>query len=255
MATDLRALTPHLAGQVATFEHEHVGYGDAYTLAAWQRRYVERWEQAAGPVTSGLTVVDCGTGSGYMAIELARRGARVVACDLTFASLERLVRIAGEVGVADRMLAVCCTADRLPVRTDAIEAFIANGLIEHLPDDRAAAVEWARVCRAAATLMVAVPSSLSLVHLVLRPVQRWRDRQVGHLRRYDVPELQRALAGWLLLSAVYTGHWSKAWRVLANMTRVVRFDEEAMEHLDAAHEGHAHGSSNIVSFWRRGDLE
>ena len=200
------------------------------------------------------SVLEVGAGSGYMAIELARRGARVIACDLTFASLERLARVAVEEGVGERVLAVCCTADRLPVEAGAIEAFVANGLLEHLPDDRAAAAEWARVCRVGAALMVAVPSSMSLVHLALRPVQWWRDRQVGHLRRYDAPELQRVLADWSLVSAVYTGHWSKAWRVLANMTRIGRFDEEEMEHLDAMHEGRAHGSSNIVSFWRRGDL-
>jgi ubiquinone/menaquinone biosynthesis C-methylase UbiE len=198
-----------------------------------------------------MVALDCGSGSGYMALELARRGARVLACDLTPAGLYRLARIAAAEGLAGRILPICCTAEALPVRASSVDAFIANGLLEHLPDEVAAADEWARVCTTASTLMVTVPVRFSLVHPLLVAVQWWRDRQVGHLHRYDLNTLRRVLTGWSLHRAIYTGHWSKAWRVLANFTRLVRFEEEALERMDAAHEAHARRSSNLISFWRR----
>ncbi len=252
VAVDLEHLSPHLRSQVAHFEHERAALDDRYVLLPWQRRYLERWLSAAGPAEAGAVALDCGTGTGYMAIELARRGARVIACDLTLASLVRLVRIAEAEGVADRVLAVCCTADELPVRDGVVASFIANGLLEHVPDQDAMLRACARVCAADATLMLTVPLRLGLVHPLLALVHWGRDRQIGHLRRYDLATLRRVLDGWTLLDARFTGHLGKALRVLANLSGLGRFDEEQLERIDDPHQHHERGASNVVSFWRRG---
>ena len=69
---DLSKVPEHLHKQIRYFEHEDETRGD-WVLEPWQARYVRKFLDTAKPKPRGL-IVDNATGSGYMAIELAKRG-------------------------------------------------------------------------------------------------------------------------------------------------------------------------------------
>jgi SAM-dependent methyltransferase len=80
-----------------------------------------------------------------------------------------------------------CRADAqvLPVRTASLGLVVALDLLEHLPDDGAAAREMRRVLRPDGTLVVSVPADPRL----------WsaHDEAVSHLRRYTRESLETLL--------------------------------------------------------------
>jgi SAM-dependent methyltransferase len=93
---------------------------------------------AAGDVT-GARALDVGTGSGVLAEELVRRGARVVGLDL---SLGMLVRRAVE-----RPPGVVADVRRLPVRSHVADLVTASFVLNHLHDPLPAVRELRRVLR------------------------------------------------------------------------------------------------------------
>ncbi|UCC69465.1 MAG: class I SAM-dependent methyltransferase [Armatimonadota bacterium] len=77
------------------------------------------------------------------------------------------------------------TAEALPVASQSVDALLALDLLEHLPDDAAAAREFARVLRPGGILLVTVPACPEL----------WseHDEALDHLRRYRASRLRRIL--------------------------------------------------------------
>ena len=113
----------------------------------------------------GERLLDLGCGGGRHAYEAGRLGARVVAADVDLAELKEVrqlaagMREAGELttGAVD---AVGGDALHLPFPDAAFDRVVASEVMEHIPDDRGAADELARVLRPGGTLAVTVPSWL-----------------------------------------------------------------------------------------------
>lgn len=86
---------------------------------------------------------------------------------------------------------------RLPVKTETFDLVTCIDVLEHLPDDRTAAAELARVLRPSGLLVVTVPAFQFL----------WGDHDVlyGHHRRYRVGQVRELLssAGLDVLRASY----------------------------------------------------
>jgi len=122
----------------------------------------DRWDRAAGDyeallgratrqfvdplldlaaVGAGTAVLDAGCGPGDLAIAAARRGATVVAADLSARMLERLRERAPEIAT----LHVDGTA--LPLGDGAVDAVVAGFLLNHVDDARATLAELRRVLR------------------------------------------------------------------------------------------------------------
>jgi len=127
----------------------------------------------------GARVVDVGCGDGRHVAEAARRGARAVGVDYDADELAR----ARARGQGLRIDFVVADAARLPFRDAAFDAAICTETLEHLPDDRAAMRELARVLRDDAPLLGAVPSHFT--ELVYWRLSRgYRDAPGGHVRIY-----------------------------------------------------------------------
>ncbi len=138
----------------------------------------------------GDAVLDLGCGFGRHAYEAARRGARVVALDAgrdevdgvlaTFVAMAE----AGElVPGAARAAVVQGDALALPFADGAFDRVICSEVLEHIPDDRAAMAELARVLRPGGTMAITVPRfTPELVNWALS--DEYHTVPGGHVRIY-----------------------------------------------------------------------
>jgi len=137
----------------------------------------------------GLSVVDLGCGTGFTLGQVEQAALRV-GLD---ASKDALVHARGRAGSAF----VAGTADALPFADGSFDAALALDVLEHLPDDAAAAREAFRVLRPGGVLLVTVPAFPIL----------WsaHDDALHHRRRYRRREVRRLLAeaGFEVLHAGY----------------------------------------------------
>jgi demethylmenaquinone methyltransferase/2-methoxy-6-polyprenyl-1,4-benzoquinol methylase len=119
----------------------------------WRRFLVSRVR-----VAPGARVLDVATGTGLVARELARRGARVVGLDQSEAMLREAIRRTARVGLEVRF--VLGRAERLPFPDGAFDAVTFTYLLRYVDDPEATVAELARVLRpggALAGLEFAVP--------------------------------------------------------------------------------------------------
>jgi len=111
----------------------------------------------------GERLLDLGCGGGRHAFEAFRRGARVTALDRNGGEVKDVVgmfeamRTAGEAGTGGVGTAVNGDALALPFADGAFDRVIAAEVLEHVPADRTAVAELARVLRPGGTLAVTVP--------------------------------------------------------------------------------------------------
>ena len=208
---------PQYRSQRAYFDSEFAGYG-AYRLENWRLGYLDRLRAAGLLDDEGTPLVDVGVGgSGYTVIEAARGGRPGVGCDLSLAGLVTARRFAAAEGLADRTAWVCCSAERLPLASGAFGSALAIAVLEHVPDDRAALAEIARVLRPGGRAWVTVPHALRHAWRILRPPNRRHDRRLGHLRRYEAEELiaRGREVGLEADEVEFTGHPIKVLQLVA----------------------------------------
>ncbi|MFD4985521.1 class I SAM-dependent methyltransferase [Streptomyces sp. NPDC058374] len=141
--------------------HAHVREFFTPRAATWDSRFSDdgpAYEAAVGALElrPGDAVLDagCGTGRALPALRAAVGAAgTVLGADLTEAMLAEAARVgrreAGALLLAD--------AERLPLRTGALDAVFAAGMVSHLADPAAGVREWARVVRPGGTLALFHP--------------------------------------------------------------------------------------------------
>lgn len=142
-------------------------------------------------VEPGDRLLDLGAGGGRHAFEAMRRGAEVTALDADGAEVkdvawmmremetdDEAVRCSGGLGVA-----VVGDALRLPFSDGSFDRVIAAEVLEHIPDDRGAMAELARVLRPGGTMAVTVPRWWpELVTWALS--DEYHNKPGGHIRIY-----------------------------------------------------------------------
>ena len=226
---DLRHLSNHSKNQVQYFENENTTKPD-YQLSEWQKSYIGKFTRDLMPQKDSL-LVDLGTGTGYMAVELARKGMQVIACDITLNLLIKLQKVLKAEGLEDRVFLVCCSAEELPLRNKIADFFVANAILEHLPHETEAITEIGRICKQHAGMMFVAPLSYWYLNPFLLPINILHDKRIGHLRRYDAKSVAKKFDGWPLTKVYYTGHTMKVVKVLANYFRPI-FDQKKIEKED-----------------------
>jgi SAM-dependent methyltransferase len=202
------AREPQYAGQLAYFDSEFRGYTH-YSLENWRAGYLDRLRAAGVLEGSASPLVDVGVGgSGYTVIEAARGGRPAIGCDLSLQGLLVAREFARSEGVMERTLWVCCSAERLPLASGSVGSALAIAVLEHVPDDRAALQELARVVQPGGRAWVTVPHGLRNISPVFRRANRRHDRRLGHLRRYEAETLVDAArqVGLRPLDVQFTGH-------------------------------------------------
>ncbi|HZQ28477.1 MAG TPA: methyltransferase domain-containing protein [Acidimicrobiales bacterium] len=147
----------------------------------------------------GDRVLDVGAGAGRHAFEALRLGADVVAADMDGAALKEVavmfeaLELDGA-SLATASLATEADALHLPFPDGAFDRVIAAEILEHVPDDRAAMAELARVLRPGGVLAVTVPRWFpELVNWILS--DEYHLVPGGHVRIYREGVLRERLAG------------------------------------------------------------
>ena len=116
-----------------------------YTLHPWQASYVKRVKRnLLHRNYKGKLLVDVATGGGYMAIEMARLGLKVLACDLSKESIRNLNKYKEDHSLSG-LKGKLCRAEQIPLASSSVDYVVANAILEHIPDERTAVAEWLRV--------------------------------------------------------------------------------------------------------------
>lgn len=167
-------------------------------------------------VRPGDRVLDLGCGFGRHAYESLRRGARVVACDMSLAELKDVSGMFAaiceeESAVLPAPASGACTngdGTRLPFADGAFDRIIASEVLEHVPDDDDAFAELARVLRPGGTIAVTVPAWLAeRVCWALTEEYHAPFVEGGHVRIYTEAGLRAKLrAAGLRPGAAHHAH-------------------------------------------------
>ena len=136
-------------------------------------------------------VLDLGCGTGRTSLPVARAGPLVIACDLSRGMLAEAVRKARSAGLDRKVMPLIADAERLPLREEACDGVVCQGVLHHLPDPSTALAELDRCLSSGGWMCLAEPSvDASRLYLVLR----WASRRVaGALRpmaRYRSPSTE-----------------------------------------------------------------
>jgi ubiquinone/menaquinone biosynthesis C-methylase UbiE len=170
---------------------------------------------------AGERLLDLGCGGGRHAFEAMRRGAHIVAADSDAAEVKDATGMLAAMMATDestlasggRGEAAVADATSLAFADEAFDRVIAAEVLEHIPEDRAAVAELARVLRAGGTVAVTVPRWLpELVCWALS--DDYHNVPGGHIRIYRRAALVRRLraAGlepyaWHHAHALHTPYW------------------------------------------------
>jgi SAM-dependent methyltransferase len=146
----------------------------------------------------GMTLLDLGCGEGRHAFEAYRRGARVVALDWgvdEVRTTRKWLTAIGEAGEAPS--GATATAVRgdllaLPVPDASVDRVIVAEVLEHIPDDRAAMAEIARVLKPGGRVAVSVPRWLP-ERICWALSDEYHANEGGHIRIYRGDELRSRL--------------------------------------------------------------
>ena len=158
-------------------------------------QFVDMLRTSPHTPSQGWTVLDVGTGTAQIPIEIVRRrpDVRIVAIDLSREMLKLGQRNVDRAGMADSIGLELVDAKRLPSDTAMYDAVISNSIIHHIPKPLHSLREMVRVLR---------PGGILFVRDLLRPVDRDQlDKLVvqhaaganDHQRKLFADSLQAAL--------------------------------------------------------------
>lgn len=239
----------HYKQQLTYFEKEFSAIS-AYKLAAWQRSYIEKIKKyLLDKDLRGKTLIDIATGSGYVAVEMAKLGMHVIACDLSPQAIKNLKRYQKELSLRNLELIVC-NAEKIPLKDNTVDYILANAILEHIPNEKEAIRGWKRILKPGGKMFITVPLKFRFIWPFLWLLNFIHDKRLGHLRRYDLETLIN-LFKLKTIKIFYTGHFIKVVGVLISiLLKTHRFDKQ-LEIIDQKKENMRYGANNIAVIFEK----
>lgn len=124
-------------------------------MRALEWRLLERWLQQR----PARRVLDVGCGHGLYSLDLARRGATLIGCDLDRNALSDAQRSSHGLGLGGRAGFVVADGTELPLPEGEFDLVVCNCVLEHIADDGAALAAMTRVLRPGGMLYLTVDSA------------------------------------------------------------------------------------------------
>jgi SAM-dependent methyltransferase len=150
------------------------------------------------PISPGEVLLDIGCGGGRHSFEAYRRGARVVAADLDAKELPPVADMFGAIraenqapdGAGAGVLSTDATS--MPFPDGSFDKVIASEILEHVPDDRLAMAEIARILRPGGMAAITVPAWFP-ERVCWALSDEYHNNPGGHVRIFTRAELARKL--------------------------------------------------------------
>ena len=233
----------HYRKQLNYFQKEFSAVSH-YELAAWQKSYIEKIkEYLLDNDFKNKTLLDIATGTGYVAVEMARNGINVIACDMSEQAIENIKKYKKKFSLKNLELLVC-RAEDIPLADNSVDYIVANAILEHIPDEKQVVLEWKRVLRSNGKMFITVPLSLKYIWPFLWLINILYDKRLGHLRRYDLKSLKEKFR-LKVFKVFYTGHLVKVIGVIfSELIGTHKFDE-FLEKQDSKKQDIRYGANNI----------
>lgn len=130
---------------VKTFFEAAAADWDTMRLAYYDERVIDTIADAIA-IDGTQTVLDVGTGTGFIAAGLAPRAARVIAIDNSPAMLDVARDNLAQLGI-DNVEVHEADLTQLPLNDDSVDAAVANMVLHHAPDPAGMLAEMTRVTR------------------------------------------------------------------------------------------------------------
>ena len=189
--------------------------------------FLRAWAEAiaaqTAPAASPIEVLDVGTGTAHIPIELCRRDfeGRITAVDLAKAMLEVGQRNVERAGFTAQIRLQRVDAKNLPYPDGRFDAVMSNSIVHHIPQPRTVLAEMARVVRPGGLLFVRDLMRPADLETVDRLVATYCGDENAHQRQMfrdslcaalTVDEVQLLLAelelGHLTVQATSDRHWT-----------------------------------------------
>jgi SAM-dependent methyltransferase len=153
---------------------------------------------ASFPITPGEKLLDVGCGAGRHTFEALKRGAQVIALDqnkddlATIDSWVAAMESAGEIAKGGSAKTVQGDILKLPYADNYFDKVIAAEILEHIPKDRRAMAEIARVVRPGGLVAVTVPRHWP-ERICWALSEPYHNTPGGHVRIYRRQEMMAKL--------------------------------------------------------------
>lgn len=215
-----------------------------YKLAPWQRSYIQRIKKdLIGKEYTRKTLLDIATGSGYVAIEMAKLGMNVIACDLSKQSVKNLQKYKNELNLKNLKI-LECYAEKIPLKSKTVDFIVANAILEHIPAEHEAITEWKRLLKKKGRMFITVPLKFRYIYPFLWLMNYMHDKRIGHLRRYDKETLEKRF-NLLAKNVYYSGHLVKVFGIIVSLIlRNSKYDT-FFENQDKKTQRKRYGANNI----------
>lgn len=233
----------HYTKQKKYFQKEFSAVID-YRLAPWQKSYIQRIKKDLLKKNyKEKTLLDIATGSGYVAIEMAKLGMNVIACDLSKESIKNLNRYKKEFGLKNLKI-IECYAEKIPLKDKTVDYIVANAILEHIPEENDAVAEWKRLLKKDGRIFITVPLKFRYIYPFLWIMNYIHDKRIGHLRRYDKETLKNRFK-LPLKNVYYSGHLIKVFGIIISIIVKSSKYDDFFENQDRKTEKRIYGANNI----------
>lgn len=220
-----------------------------YNLFPWQKAYIKKiTNNLLDDNFKGKKLIDIGSGSGYVAIEMAKMGVEVIACDITEESLKLIEKRKKGFSLTNLKL-VKCSADKIPVKNNFIDYIVANAILEHLVHEKKAIKEWKRILKPKGKIFLTVPIKYRYIWPFFWPLNMIYDKRIGHLRRYDLKTIKDKFQ-MKVEKVYYSGHLIKMISLLISLFYKNRKLDTFIERVDSKFSNIPWGASNIIVILR-----